>query len=236
MRRLTVLACLTVLLVSIRAPQLDAQTSSSSSSSSVAPATPPNALPAAQAELPKATGTHSFARRLATGLGGAVLGAFVGYFFSEVALGDWDQQAGHGNIRRAVWAGAGGAAGLTLGFSFPIGGRGGSPGEAVPQGMFPTGRSVILANEIAGSGASTAYDAIRALRPEWLQRRQSHYGQTQAEATIPVYLGNQLLGTLDELSTISAQNVKEIRRYDAAQATLLWGPGNAEGAIQVITK
>ncbi len=235
MRRLTLLACLTALLAAAVASTLAAQSSSSVASSPLA--TPPNALPAAAAAIPRESSSkgHTLLRRIGTGLGAAILGAGVGYFFSEVALGDWEQQSGRHSIRRATWAGVGGAAAFAFGFSFPIGGVGGSPGE-MPKGMFPGGRSVLTAQEIAGSGVATAYDAIKSLRPEWLQRRQSHYGQTEAQATIPVYLGNQLLGGLDELSTISAENVREIYRYTAGQATLLWGPGNAEGAIQVITK
>ncbi len=233
MRRLTLLACLTVSLAVVRTPTLYAQASTSFASTH-----PPlsSTLHTGASASARSSSGHSLLRRIGTGVAAAVLGAGVGYFFSEVALGDWAQNSGHGSIRRSVWAGVGGAAAFTLGFSFPIGSRrhGGEPGE-LPRIMFPTGRSVLTAKEIQGAHVSTAYDAVRSLRPEWLQRRQSHYAQTDAEATIPVYLGDQLLGGLDELSTISAQNVKEIFRYDVTQATLLLGPGNPEGAIQVIT-
>ncbi len=234
MRRLTLLACSTAFLVLLRPPGLAAQTSPELPPDP-ALSTPPNALPAvAGTEAPEAPPRHTLLRRIGTGLAATVLGAGVGYFFSEVALGDWDEASGNGSISRGTWAGVGGTAAFALGFSFPIGGRGGSPG-AMPRAGFPSGRAVITAREIAGSGLSTAYDVVRSLRPEWLQRRQSHYAQTQDQATIPVYLGNQLLGGLDELSTIPAQSIKEMYRYDTSQATLLWGPGNAEGAIQVIT-
>ncbi len=236
MRRPTLLACLTVLLATAHPLALVAQASSSSASRSVLP-TPPNALPDAASVVSAraSTARHPLLRRIGTGVAAAVLGAGVGYFFSEVALGDWAEASGNHTISRAVWAGVGGAAAFTLGFTYPIGGHGGSPGE-LPKGMFPSGRSVITAKEIAGtSGLSTAYDVVRSLRPEWLHRRQSHYGQTQEQSTIPVYLGNQLLGGLDQLDQISAQNIRAMYRYDAGQATLLWGPGNPEGAIQVIT-
>lgn len=240
------------LFTAVHAPALTGQASSSVTHAAL-PA-PPNALPAASTALPARhpAKPHSLLRRIGTGVAAAVLGAGVGYFFSEVALGDWAQQSGHRSISRTLWAGVGGVAAFTLGFSFPIGGVGGSPGK-LPTSMYPGGRSVITAKEIEGSGLSTAYDVVESLRPEWLFRRQSHFAQTQAEATIPVYLNDQLLGGLEDLKSIAAQNVKVMYRYTAAEATLLRGNGgssssgggvtpgefsssNAEGAIQVITK
>ncbi len=235
MRGLTLVAFLTALLTSVGAPALRAQTSPAPASSDTL-ATPPNALPAALAPTGVATPHgHSLLRRVATGLGAAVLGAGVSYLLSEVAVGDWDVAEGRGTINRATWMGVGGAAAFAFGFSFPIGGRGGSPGK-LPVPRMPR-RSVITAGEIQGSGATTAYDAVRSLRPEWFnQAHATTLGDVVVGGDIRVYLNSQLLGGLASLSSVNAADIKAIYRFDAGQAAMRWGAGHANGAIQVVTK
>jgi hypothetical protein len=226
MRRFAAAACLPIALSILGVSGIRAQ------------AAHPIAFPGSDDSVPEVTGAapgHSLARRIGTALAGAVVGAGVGYFASQVALGDWDELSGRHRISRTTWAAIGGGAGMTLGFSFPLGGGGsGSPGGA--HLVLPSGRAVITAGEIVGSGASSAYDLVRNLRPEWLNRRLAHAWDTKEEADIRVYLDTQLLGGLDALSSIAAQNVQAIYRYDAAAASIRWGAGHQEGAILVVTK
>ncbi len=180
--------------------------------------------------------------RAGTAAAAGVVGAWVGFFASQVALGDWDEQDGNGHIDRRRWAAIGGAVGFTLGFSFPIGGRAGAMGASRPTpgagpGLgLPGGRSAITAAEISGSGASTAYDVVKNLRSEWLLRRLPHAWDTKEEADIRVYLDARLLGGLDALSTVAAQDVQAMYRFDASQATTRWGAGHEEGAILIVTR
>lgn len=191
-------------------------------------------------DVPQSSGPSLFSR-VGTALGAALVGAGVGFFASQVVLGDWDEQDGNGRINRMRWAELGGAAGFTLGFSFPIGGRAGPLGGASlrPSGPglgLPSGRSRITAEQISGSGASTAYDVVKNLRSEWLLRRLPHAWDTKEEADIKVYLDSQLLGGLDALKSISADNVSAMYRFSALQATTRWGAGHEEGAIMIVSK
>lgn len=68
-----------------------------------------------------AEGSHAtpLRSRVFSAVGGAVLGAGLGFFASQVATGDWDEAAGH-DVNRPAWAAVGGSIGLAVGFSFPV--------------------------------------------------------------------------------------------------------------------
>lgn len=186
--------------------------------------------------------SHSMFSRVATGVGAAAVGAWVGFFMSQVALGDWDQAEGRGTIHRTTWAGIGGALGFSLGFSFPIGGKPGpfgasEIGPSTGPGMaLPTGRAMISTTEISRSGATTAYDIVRNLRPDWLIEHAPNGSINGVPFEIKVYLDAQLLGGPDALSSVSASDVGSMYRIDALHATTRWGSGNEEGAILILTK
>jgi len=237
MRHSTVVLGLSLILLGLHATDCTAQAPPSHAQSSTVR---PSAGISHDAAL---TSGHSWFSKVGTAVGAALIGAGVGFFASQVALGDWDQQDGHGRINRAAWAGVGGALGFTLGFEFPIGGRAGAFGASQlapssgPGLALPSGRLRITAQEIAGSGAVTAYDVVKNLRSEWLLQRQAHtWAEIVNGADIPVYLNSQLLGGLDALSTVSAQDVQAIYRFNPSQATIRWGAGHENGAIMVVTK
>ena len=67
-----------------------------------------------------------------------------------------------------------------------------------------------------------AWEAVRRLRPRWL-------------GVSPVYLDNVRIGDSNALVDIPLAAVREIRYFNAADATTRWGTGHAGGAIEVIT-
>lgn len=91
-------------------------------------------------------------------------------------------------------------------------------------------RDIITRSQLAEIPESTAYDAIRRLRPRWLRRRG-----TRNELAV-VYQDNFRLGELDQLRSIMIEQVAEIRFISASDATTRWGTGHSGGAIQVITQ
>lgn len=236
MRRPTHLLCIALVLLLLPVTTVAAQAARTSPEPHV-----PWSDSTAPEETPQSSGPSLFSR-VGTALGAALVGAGVGFFASQVILGDWDEQDGNGRINRMRWAELGGAAGFTLGFSFPIGGRAGPLGGTSltpsrgPGMALPGGRLRITAQEISSSGASTAYDVVKNLRSEWLLRRLAHAWDTKEEADIKVYLDSQLLGGLDALKGVSAENIDAMYRFSASQATIRWGAGHQEGAIMIVTK
>jgi hypothetical protein len=110
-----------------------------------------------------------------------------------------------------------------------------TPSTVAPSGSATasrTSRDVILADEIATSGARTAMDAIRRLRPQMLQGRG-----VRETNEIAVYIdGNRTEGTRADLEQIPASQVKEIRYLNGQDATQRFGANHGAGAILVTRK
>jgi hypothetical protein len=102
----------------------------------------------------------------------------------------------------------------------------------------PSSRDVLKAEEIATTGALTAYDAITLKRPNFLRSRgpKSVQGMHDERSTqYPSIYVNGLLfyGELDRLRDILVQDIKEIRYFDPPSANLQFGLGNSAGVILV---
>ena len=98
------------------------------------------------------------------------------------------------------------------------------------------GANLITQAEIEYANASNAYEAIQRLRPRMLQRRMGSSTDKGEAGEIVVYLDDAKYGFPDQLSSISADRIKEIRYINASDATTKWGTGYTEGVIQVTTK
>jgi hypothetical protein len=95
--------------------------------------------------------------------------------------------------------------------------------------------NVITREEIANAHVYNAYDAVRMLRPQFLQ---SH-GQTTitgSDTGYPrVYLNHQFYGDLESLRNLEVSGISEIHYYNGPDASNRFGLGNVSGAIEVIT-
>jgi hypothetical protein len=90
---------------------------------------------------------------------------------------------------------------------------------------------VMTEGEIAGSHASTAYEAIQLSRPLFLMSKIDVAPLAERE----VYLNGTRLGGIGELRGIPASSVREIRFVRAVDAAAS-GIGSPGGAILVISK
>ncbi|MEJ7810988.1 MAG: Plug domain-containing protein [Gemmatimonadaceae bacterium] len=97
-------------------------------------------------------------------------------------------------------------------------------------------RDVLGADEIAGANVHSVYEAIRLLRPAFLFSRGSTSLRSSAPAYPVVYLDGAPAGGLDVLRDIPSGSVKEVRYYNAPDATVRWGTGHTAGVIYVSTK
>jgi len=176
-------------------------------------------------------GKPTWRNRLLTALGGAVVGAGVGYFASQLAQSDWKEGSEGRQVQRATWAAVGGGVGFAVGFSFPLTGASGPSAMGSSQG----GREVLTAGEIREVAAADAFEAVRLLRPEWLvQRGQSAFYDPEGD-NIRAFLDEMEIGGVEALAAVSANVIEVIRFVDAAHATARWGARYTQGVIQVIT-
>lgn len=90
---------------------------------------------------------------------------------------------------------------------------------------------LLTAEEIATIPATTAYQAVRQLRPEFLR---STRGQDSAHRLM-LYVDGVRWGGVEELNNVPAALVWEIRFLSGPEATTLYGTGNPLGALDVRT-
>lgn len=93
--------------------------------------------------------------------------------------------------------------------------------------------SRLTREEVVASNTSTAFDAIRMLRPNWLRKRGAMSVTQPTE--IKVYLDNVQIGGPGTLQNIPVSSVVSLQFLDAATATQRWGTGHPHGAILVST-
>ncbi len=104
-------------------------------------------------------------------------------------------------------------------------------------GMGATGsRDMITAQDIVGSSAQTAYEAVQRLQPMWLTSRGSNSFNGSVGETADVYVGGVNMGGVAYLRSVQATDVKEMRFYDAGQAAARFGMGHHSGVIELTLK
>ncbi len=119
----------------------------------------------------------------------------------------------------AVIAGGGACAGAAK--------QGAEAQESRPQ----SNSSDISRDQILKGNYQNAYDAVKALHPNWLLRR-SPVGTNSVSAVI-VFLDGTRYGDADRLQNIPGLSVGNIKHFDSAAATMRWGTGYSEGVVYV---
>jgi hypothetical protein len=95
-------------------------------------------------------------------------------------------------------------------------------------------RVVITAPELARSGASTVYDAIRRLRPQLLRARPSGYLLYFTERRPLVAVGEEVKGGLEVLQAMPVGEVAQVEYIDARGARQRYGMEVADGLVLVV--
>lgn len=107
---------------------------------------------------------------------------------------------------------------------------------ARPRGNdIPGARStdVIYLDEIQGAKAQNALDAVRRLRPRFLQSRGQTSLLARRDENPVVYLDNRRYGDIESLRMIPTEGIFEIRYLSPNQAQQRWGMNHSAGVIHV---
>ena len=97
--------------------------------------------------------------------------------------------------------------------------------------------SAITEAEIDSVHATSAYDAVRKLRPLFLTvRGKMSVDPSQPAAQPNVYVDNMFFGDITTLRTIEASAIESIKFYSASEAQYTFGRGNMAGVISILTK
>ncbi len=97
-------------------------------------------------------------------------------------------------------------------------------------------RNLILAEELMEIERSNAYEAVRRLRPRWLQSRGAGSIGTLERDTPRIYVDGQLYGEAESLRTLDTREIQELRYMSASDATTRYGTNHTAGAILVVTR
>lgn len=95
-------------------------------------------------------------------------------------------------------------------------------------------RVVITAPELARSGASTVYDAIRRLRPQLLRARPSGYLMYFSERRPVVAVDEAVKGGLEVLQGMPVGEAALVEYIDARGAKRSYGIEAADGLVLVV--
>lgn len=117
------------------------------------------------------------------------------------------------------------------------------PAAAEAQTKRKGDRTHITADDLAEtpSGMHSAHDAIRLLRPNWLNPTMSHtsssnvLGNGGGASEVICYIDDVRQPSLEELKTVKLSQVVSMRFLEQNAAVALRGPGHELGAIEVTT-
>ena len=96
-------------------------------------------------------------------------------------------------------------------------------------------RDLITSAELAHTNAASVYEAIRHLRPLFLRARGPSSVLNSTAMGPAVIVDQTFLGEIQELTDIPLKDVQAVRYLAAWDATTRYGPGYANGVIEVTT-
>ena len=104
------------------------------------------------------------------------------------------------------------------------------------RGSISRDRNLITLEELETHARQSAFEAVRFLRPGWLQPVRG--GRSSApNANYPyVFLDGVPFGRINILNSIDVSVLSEIRFVSASDATTRWGTGYQSGVIALRTK
>lgn len=258
-RPLTLAACLSLLMPAAgTAQELSARFRSSASPAAAGFAGTTAPLRAAESVEPQSLEEtrgpedRSFLATALHTLGGALVGGWVGYVGSQVALSDWEKSSnGAFADERSRWV----AAGMVVGIigSRLIGGTA-PPGPGSGEVLRPRpDRNVLGRTQIASAGARNVYELISTLRKEWLVPRGTNsfretargvgsgmgggarLQSTPGQASVVVYMDGVRLGEIERMREILTDGIMEIRFIEPQEAAYRYGAGHTHGVILLNT-
>lgn len=105
-----------------------------------------------------------------------------------------------------------------------------------PDGKKVTSRDKVTKEEIVGTPASTAYDLVNHLRPDWLRYRgtNSMVGGSEGSSAPLVYLDGVKMGGLDALKSISSREIQSMEWVPGSKANLVLSDVGSRAIIGAI--
>jgi hypothetical protein len=95
-------------------------------------------------------------------------------------------------------------------------------------------RDLITQQDMRAGGFNNAYEAVRALRPQWMTVRGPDSFRNPGR--VQVYVNGTRMDGVESLREFGVAEVTYIRYYNAIDATARWGLDHGHGAIYISTR
>src|SRR3981081_3922251 len=95
--------------------------------------------------------------------------------------------------------------------------------------------NIITGAELVATQATNAFDAVRRLRPNFLNSRGRTTISGSDTGYPKVYLDRVYFGDINSLKNLSLNGIREIHYYNGPDASGRFGLDNVSGAIEVIS-
>ena len=96
--------------------------------------------------------------------------------------------------------------------------------------------SIISEYELNQSATNTAYEAIRRLRPQWLNYQPPTSVRDPAPPIPVVYVDESFVGDMSTLNQMLISQIESISFYKAPEAMIKYGTNRTGGVIAVTTR
>ena len=106
--------------------------------------------------------------------------------------------------------------------------------SANASGARATRSDMITVDDLRAANSTNLFDAVRAIRPNWLRARSPNSLQNQGQ--VQVYFDDTRVGGVEALRTIPTQGIAYLRWFDPISASSRWGLDHEQGAIVVSTR
>lgn len=105
-------------------------------------------------------------------------------------------------------------------------------------------RNTITTDELRTTQASTLFDVVQRLHPEWLvPHTQGAVGSASgrsitgsgSDTDIQVFMDTQHAGSIEILKQFTPSQASQLKFYSSSEAQARFGNGNLNGVIQIVT-
>jgi hypothetical protein len=97
-------------------------------------------------------------------------------------------------------------------------------------------RNRIVRAELQEIPVTTAFEAVRQLRPNWLRQRGEASISAFGSGGIRVVIDSAPQGELEVLETIRTDQIEEMRFLNQSEASVRYGTNFGYGAIEIVTR
>lgn len=97
-------------------------------------------------------------------------------------------------------------------------------------------RDTITRDQMIEVNASTVFEAVQKLQPDWLSSRGPVSLRNSTQTAASVFMNGNQVADIDYLRNLRPDDVDRLRYYESGEASARFGMGHQRGVIEVIPR